>query len=97
MNTEERAKWMETRARGEGRFILFHGLLRIGLMFAVVKAIGNYFFKYGFTASKVGEYLVSGETIFNFFLEWLYFGLGMGLLLWRLNERELRKSEKDKT
>ncbi len=96
MNTEQKAKWAETRANGKGRFILFQGIFKIGVLFAVLTTLGNYLSKYGFTSSQVAEYLLNGETIFNFFFGVIFFGLGMGLFFWYFNEREFRKPEKNK-
>jgi|ERR1051325_10371185 hypothetical protein len=97
MNTEQKSKWAETRAKGKSRFILSQGILRIGLLVSVLTTVGNYFFQYGFTISKIAEYVLSDETIFKFFFGWLLYGLLMGLLLWNFNEREFRKPERNKT
>jgi hypothetical protein len=97
MNTKQKSKWAEVRAKGQRRFLLREGILKWGGFFAVLTTIGNYFFKYGFTFSKANEYVWSGETIFKFFFGWLTYGLTLGLLFWHFNEREFKKPEKNRT
>ena len=95
MNIEQKAKWSETRVKGRGSFILFHGVFRIGVPFAVLTTLSDYFLKYGLTSSKAADYLLSGETILRFFFGVLFFGSSMGLLTWYSKEREFEKPEKN--
>jgi hypothetical protein len=96
MNAEQKAEWLEVKAKGRGRYLLVEGIIKSGGIYAILLLIANYFFKYGFTASKVSEYLWNGETVFRFFFGVIFFGLWMGLFDWYFNERQFRKSEKNK-
>jgi hypothetical protein len=93
MNAEQKARWSETRTGGRGSFVLTQGVLRVGLLFAVFSFLFSYFYRYGFTASKVSEYLQGGEPIFKFFFDCLFFGAIMGLFSWHDNEREFKQQE----
>ena len=97
MNAEQKAKWSRLRAGGRRRFILRHGVLEIGGLYAAITLIVTYLNRYGFTGSKIGEYLWGVETILKFVFDWLFFGFFMGLIFWHLGEREFRKPEKNKT
>lgn len=97
MNAEHKAKWLEVKAKGQGRYILVEGILKHGGMYAFLILSVNYFYKNGFTFSKVYEYLWNGETIFKFFFGVIFFGLWMGLFDWYFREHLFRKSEKNKT
>ena len=96
MNIEQKARWSQIRAGGRGRFILVQGMLKFGLLFAVFSFLFSYFYRYGFTTSKVSEYLRGGEPIFKFFFDSLFLGGIMGLFFWHLGEREFKRQEKDK-
>jgi hypothetical protein len=96
MNVEQKARWSETRVRGRGRFILTQGVLKFGLFFAVFSLLFSYFYRYGFTASKISEYLRDGEPIFKFFFDSLFLGSVMGWLFWHIGERGFRRDKKDK-
>lgn len=97
MDAEQKAKWAEVRARGKGRYILVEGMLKTGGLFATLVLVVNYFYRHGFTSSKISEYLLNGETVFRFFFGVIFFGLWMGLFDWYFSERAYRKSEKNGT
>jgi hypothetical protein len=96
MNTNAKAKWNEIRSKGKGKFILIQGIFKSGVMFASLTTIAHYLIDYGFTYSKVGKYLFSGKTIFQFVFKAIVFGLLMGLINWHSNERQYKKVEENK-
>ena len=97
MNAKQKANWARLRAGGRRRFILRHGILEMGGIYAALSLVATYFSKYGLTGSKIGEYLWSAETIFKAVFGWLFYGLFMGLFFWQIGERKFKKLEKDKT
>jgi hypothetical protein len=96
MNAKQKARWLEMRAKGRGRFILQQGILKIGGTYALLSLVITYISKYGFTTSKVSEYGWNVETIFKLFFDWVFFGFFMGLFFWYFGEREFRKQDKNK-
>ena len=84
------------RAKGRGRFILLQGILKVGGTYAILSLVIRYISKYGFTTSKISEYIWKVETIFRLFFEWVFFGFFMGLFFWYFGEHGLRKQDEDK-
>ena len=78
--------WAEKRQRGIVRFLLFDGILITGGPFAVVMQVVGYFFlrdeSQGFMA-----YAGSTRTWVTFFFHGTLFGIIMGYLNWRRNEK----------
>lgn len=94
MNAKQRTKWSAYRAKGQVRFLLVEGILKLGGMFAILMLVSNYLFDYGFTNSNLADYLSSRKTISDFIYGGLFFGSLMGLFFWYMGEREFKKPEK---
>lgn len=82
--------WEEKRRKGLGRFLLFDGILLTGGPFAVVMQIVGYFL-FGDQYQSFGEYFTASKTWMTFMLHGVGFGLVMGLINWRRNERAVAK------
>jgi uncharacterized membrane protein len=80
------AVWAEKRKRGILSFLFFDGVLTMGGPFAVLMQIVGYFFLRD-EGQTFGEYFSSTRMWTTFFLHATLFGLIMGYLNWRRNER----------
>ena len=83
MNAEQ---WSEKRSRGIGRYLLVDGILITGGPFAVVMQIIGYFL-FGGQYESFGAYFTAQRTWVTFILHGTLFGLIMGFIKWRRNER----------
>ena len=80
------AAWAEKRKEGVGRFVAVDGVLKIGAPFAfVMKIVGMLVFRA--EGQTFGQYISSGMTWTAFFLNATAFGLVMGFINWRRNEK----------
>lgn len=78
--------WAEKRERGLLRYLIVDGILITGGPFAVVMQVLGYFlFPDG--AASYGQYFSSSTTWLRFILHGTLFGLVMGYIKWRRNER----------
>jgi hypothetical protein len=80
------ADWIEKRKRGLGRYLMFDGILMTGGPFAVVMQIVGYFL-FGDQYNSFGEYFSASKTWITFLFHGTLFGLIMGFINWRRNER----------
>ena len=78
--------WAEKRKKGLGRFLLFDGILITGGPFAVILQVVGYFLFPG-DAQSFGQYFAESMTWVRFVLHGTLFGLVMGFVNWRRNER----------
>jgi hypothetical protein len=83
MNAEE---WSEKRRRGIARYLLVDGSLITGGPFAVVMQVAGYFL-FGGQYDTFGAYFGALRTWVTFILHGILFGLIMGFIKWRRNER----------
>ena len=80
------ANWAEKRKRGLGRYLMFDGILPAGGSFAVaMQAVG--FFILRDEGETFGQYFSSSRTWITFFLHATLFGLIIGFINWRRNEK----------
>lgn len=80
------AEWAEKRKLGIPRYLFWDGVIKTGAPFALVmKVIGMLFFRA--EGDSFGQYLLSSRTWAAFFLNATAFGLAMGFVNWRRNER----------
>ena len=84
------ADWNEKKKKGLGRYLLFDGILTMGGPFAVLMQVVGYFFLRD-EGQSVGEYFSSSRMWVTFFFHATLFGLVMGWVNWRRNERSLAK------
>lgn len=82
--------WEEKRRKGLGRFLLYDGILLTGGPFAVVMQIVGYFL-FGDQYTSFGAYFTASKTWMTFMLHGVGFGLVMGFINWRRNERAFAK------
>lgn len=80
------AEWNEKRGRGIVRFLLVDGILFSGGPFAVVMQVMGWFL-FGEQYDSFGAYFSAPRTWSAFVLDGLVFGLIMGFVKWRRNER----------
>ena len=78
--------WAIKREKGLGRFLMFDGILLTGGPFAVVMQVVGYFL-FGDQYRTFGEYFSASKTWITFLLHGVGFGLIMGFINWRRNER----------
>lgn len=83
--------WTIKRAKGLPRFLMFDGILMTGGPFAVVMQIVGYFL-FGDQYSSFGQYFSASKTWITFFFHATVFGLIMGFINWRRNERAFAES-----
>ena len=88
------ADWAVKRERGLLRYLLFDGILITGGPFAVMMQIAGYFIFPG-DAQTFGQYFGSSVTWMRFFFHGTLFGLIMGFINWRRNERAFAKMVAD--
>ena len=80
------AEWNEKRSRGLMRYLLIDGVLITGGPFAVVMQVVGYFL-FGAEYESYGAYFSSSRTWVTFILHGTLFGLIIGYIKWRRNER----------
>ncbi|MFN0139182.1 MAG: hypothetical protein ACKVQW_03715 [Pyrinomonadaceae bacterium] len=86
--------WEAKRQKGLGRFLLFDGILLTGGPFAVVMQIVGLFITWGEYPS-FGAYFTASRTWVTFLLHGTLFGLIIGFINWRRNERTFAKPPDD--
>lgn len=89
------ADWQEKRKRGIGRYLMFDGILLTGGPFAVVMQVIGFFLLRD-EGQTFGQYFASSRTWTTFFFHATLFGLIIGFINWRRNERAWAK-ETEKT
>ena len=85
-------QWAEKRKRGLARFLLIDGILITGGPFAVLLQVLGYFLFPG-DAQSFGQYFAESMTWIRFILHGTLFGLVMGFVNWRRNERAFAKPD----
>lgn len=85
MNNPE-ADWIEKRKLGFVRYLFWNGVVITGGPFAVVMQVVGYFIL-GDEAQTFSEYFMSSRTWITFFFHATLFGLIMGFIKWRRNEK----------
>lgn len=88
------SQWQAKRERGIWRFLLIDGILITGGPFAVILQIVGYFLFPG-DAQTFGQYYADSMTWVRFILHGTLFGLIMGFINWRRNERALAALDPD--
>lgn len=89
------ADWANKRKEGLGRFLAIDGVLKLGAPFAfVMKVVGMLVFRA--EGQTFGQYILSSMTWTIFFLNATAFGLVMGFINWRRNERAYFESPEHK-
>lgn len=78
--------WAEKRKRGIARFLMIEGILFTGGPFAVILQVVGYFLYPG-DAQTFGQYFADSTTWIRFILHGTLFGLIMGFVNWRRNEK----------
>lgn len=78
--------WAAKRAKGIWRFLLVDGILITGGPFAVILQVVGYFLFPG-EAQSFGQYFADSTTWVRFVLHGTLFGLVMGFVNWRRNEK----------
>jgi hypothetical protein len=78
--------WAEKRKLGLGRYLMFDGILWTGGPFAVVMQVIG-FFVLRDEGQSFGQYFSSSRTWITFFFHATLFGLIIGFVNWRRNEK----------
>lgn len=85
MNTvteKQRQQWVSIRQRGRFRFLIFHGVLRSGLLFAMLMSLGSYFSFLTDTGWRGFPF-----EIYIFIFHAVFFGVITSLYAWNTNEK----------
>jgi hypothetical protein len=80
------ADWLKKRELGIVRFLVFDGILLTGGPFAVVMQVVGYFL-FGDQYASFSQYFMAPKTWITFLMHGVGFGLIMGYINWRRNER----------
>ncbi|MEW6130704.1 MAG: hypothetical protein AB1757_26980 [Acidobacteriota bacterium] len=75
--------------QGKTRFIIFNGILKIGLLSTVLFTLIDYGFEYGLTFSDLSVYL--SKNAFWIPFRRFFFGYFIGLFMWRKLEAAAAK------
>lgn len=86
--------WAEKRNRGLARYLMFDGILFTGGPFAVVMQIIGVFVLRD-AGQTIGQYFTAPLTWMTFFFHATLFGLIVGFLNWRRNEKSFAMQNKD--
>ena len=78
--------WAVKRAQGIWRYLLIDGIFIMGGPFAVILQVVGYFLFPG-EAQSFGQYFADSMTWVRFILHGTLFGLIMGFINWRRNEK----------
>ncbi len=85
MNYSEEV-WAEKRKAGIKKYLFFNGILWTGGPFALVMQVAGYLILRD-EGQKFGQYFGASQTWSTFFFHATLFGLVMGFVNWRRNER----------
>jgi uncharacterized membrane protein len=80
------AEWAEKRKRGLARYLMFDGILITGGPFAVVMQVIGFFLLRD-EGQTFGQYFSASRTWMTFFFHATLFGLIIGFINWRRNEK----------
>jgi hypothetical protein len=78
--------WAEKRKSGLGRYLFLDGVILNGGPFAVVMQVVGYFLLRD-EGQTFGQYFSASRTWITFFLHATLFGLVIGYINWRRNEK----------
>lgn len=81
-----RELWLEKREKGLGHYLLLDGIVFAGGPFAVLMQGIGYFFLRD-EGQTFGQYFATPMTWARFFLHGVLFGLIIGYINWRRNEK----------
>ena len=88
------AEWTVKRSSGLVRYLLVDGILFTGGPFAVVmQVIGVFLLRE--EGQTIGQYFSSSRTWMTFFAHATLFGLVIGFINWRRNEKAFSDNAKD--
>ena len=87
-----REQWAEKRKAGIGRYLFMDGVIYTGGPFAVVMQIIGAFVLRD-EGQSIGEYMSSSRTWITFFLHATLFGLIIGFIRWKQNEKAFASTE----
>ena len=76
------ARWLAQRQRGPLSYVLLHGILKQGIVFATFLALGQWFGLVGKPHQNEPSYIV-----FSFLFTAVFFGSLCGYESWRRNEK----------
>ena len=80
------ADWAEKRKRGLAKYLIYDGILITGGPFAVVMQIIGVFILRD-EGQTIGQYFSAPRTWMTFFFHATLFGLIIGFINWRRNEK----------
>ena len=80
------ADWKEKRKRGIARYLMIDGVLFTGGPFALMMQVIGFFFLRD-VGQTFGQYFASSRTWMTFFAHATLFGLVIGFINWRRNEK----------
>ncbi len=86
------AAWAEKRKAGLTRYLFFDGILISGGPFAVVMQVVGFFLLRA-EGQTFGQYFSSSQTWMTFFFHATLFGLIVGFLNWRRNEKAVTEPQ----
>lgn len=86
------ADWAEKRKAGLAKYLFFDGILITGGPFAVVMQVVGYFLLSD-EGQTFGGYFSSSRTWITFFFHATLFGLVIGFLNWRRNEKAFNEPQ----
>lgn len=86
--------WAEKREKGLARYLMFDGILFTGGPFAVVMQIIGVFVLRD-AGQTIGQYFMAPLTWMTFFFHSTLFGLIVGFLNWRRNEKSFAMRDED--
>jgi len=79
-------QWTEKRKRGIARYLMIDGVLFTGGPFALMMQVIGFFFLRD-EGQTFGQYFASTRTWMTFFAHATLFGLVIGFINWRRNEK----------
>jgi hypothetical protein len=88
-----REQWAEKRKAGLGRYLFLDGIIYTGGLFALMMQVVAVFL-FRAEGQAISDYMTSPRTWTTFFLHATLFGLIIGFINWRRNEKAFAESEK---
>jgi hypothetical protein len=86
MNEADKEKWAALHEKGWLWFVIRHGIMTRGLLFATLMALLNYFGFFG------GRWYGLKTELPSFIVNALIFGIGVGWFEWRSRERRFQQA-----
>lgn len=91
MTPKQKEKWLPIHEKGKTHFIIYYGILRIGLFFALGLSLMRLIWDNDFTLSHLKDYL--SKEWFWIPFRCLFFGITLGWLWWGRIEESFTKQE----